>query len=173
MSDTILNTARQLLFSCSVKPFVHPTSKWTLWTKMNHNVTLGLDFTSLFFFCAMSESESSSESVSELEELSDDELLVWATGPLPFSSESLKHTRTAETDLRHGVNTVRTTRLKNSRKNKLGNNSYSFPSWLKAQPRHNNNDQSAFGCEVNSLKKIFSIFLLSLSLDLSLFNLSR
>lgn len=38
----------------------------------------------------MSESESSSESVSELEEISDEELLAWLTGPLPFSSEALE-----------------------------------------------------------------------------------
>lgn len=68
---------------------------------MNHDATLGLDFTSFFFFGAASESElSSSESVSELEELSEDELLSWPTGPLPFSSESLKHMR-MENDLRH------------------------------------------------------------------------
>lgn len=47
-----------------------------------------------------SESESSSESVSEPEELSGDELLAWATGPFPFSSESLKHSKN---DLRHGT----------------------------------------------------------------------
>lgn len=43
--------------------------------------------------------------------------------------------------------------------------------WTAAWPRQNSSDQSV--CEVNSLKKIFSIFLLSLPLALSLFNLSR
>ena len=74
-------------------------------------VTLGLDFTSFFFFvCCVfgaSESESSSESDSEPEELSADELLVWATGPFPFSSESLKQNRrTATHGFRRGVDTT-------------------------------------------------------------------
>lgn len=59
----------------------------------NRDITLGFDFTSLLFFCAVSESESSSESVSELEELPDDELLAGAMGPFPFSSESLKQAK--------------------------------------------------------------------------------
>lgn len=45
--------------------------------------------------------------------------------------------------------------------------------WTAAWPRQNSSDQSVCVCEVNSLKKIFSIFLLSLPLALSLFNLSR
>lgn len=52
-------------------------------------LTLGLDLASCVFFCGVSESESSSESVSEQEELSDEELLSWFPGPLPFSSEVL------------------------------------------------------------------------------------
>lgn len=41
----------------------------------------------------MSESESSSDSVPELEELSGEELLSWLPGPLPFSSEALQHVK--------------------------------------------------------------------------------
>lgn len=52
-------------------------------------LTLGLDLASFFVFCGVSESESSSESVSELEELSGEELLSWLPGPLSFSSEAL------------------------------------------------------------------------------------
>lgn len=124
------------------------------------NPTLGLDFT-LFFFCAVSESESSSESISELEEVSDGELLAWATGPLPFSSESLKHTRKADSDLSHQYNHAWLlnqlfsetsqcfyqsfnikkkgfhTPLGNTRKHKVGNKFYS-PSLVKVQPGHNN-----------------------------------
>lgn len=59
-------------------------------------LTLGMDLTSFFFFCGMSESESSSESVPELEELSGEELLSWLPGPLPFSSEALQHIKRDE-----------------------------------------------------------------------------
>lgn len=79
----------------------------------NHTLTFGLDLASLFFFfCAvmLSESESSSESVSEPEELSADELLDWATGPLPFSSESLKHEK-----LTSDMETIQVKQLKKDR----------------------------------------------------------
>lgn len=52
-------------------------------SSMHYIVTLGLAFSSVFFLGA-------GESDSESEELSEDELLAWPTGPLPFSSESLK-----------------------------------------------------------------------------------
>lgn len=161
----------------------------------NRNVTFGLDLTWLFFFfCTVgeSESESSSESVSEPEELSAEELLAWATGPLPFSSESLKHMKQhkrasdirsmqaveymSETTVLHVLPCTNTTRT--LRQSKLSEKCFSFPFKLKARAwlGQNNEDQSVFVCEVNSmlqsLKKIFSIFLPSLSLALSLFNLS-
>lgn len=56
-------------------------------SSMHYIVTLGLAFSSVFFLGA---GESDSEPDSESEELSEDELLAWPTGPLPFSSESLK-----------------------------------------------------------------------------------
>lgn len=52
-------------------------------SSMHYIVTLGFAFSSVFFLGV-------GESDSESEELSEDELLAWPTGPLPFSSESLK-----------------------------------------------------------------------------------